>query len=204
MMKYIVGLIALILLAAGAYYFLTAAPAAEPTDNTPQEPAVMATSTYATSTFTAVYPRDFTVDENYFYQGVPNKPIAGVKFTIPMTMATGTNLSSDSYVSVEWLPRATLCTGDIFVLQNVRAESMTDEGRTYSHATTSGAAAGNLYEEHLYAFPNSKPCTAVRYYIHTTSLANYEPGVVQEYDRAKLLEAFDSIRRSVTLIPQTP
>ena len=40
------------------------------------------------------------------------KLIHGVKFTIPMTMATGTNLSSDTHLSIESLPRAKNCTGE--------------------------------------------------------------------------------------------
>ena len=72
----------------------------------------------------------------------------------------------------------------------------------YSLATSSTAGTGNIYEEMVYAIPNSSPCTAVRYVIHSTSAANYEPGLVQEFDWVKLMEAFDTIRRSLQLQTQ--
>lgn len=160
-----------------------------------------ATSTYATSTFSIVYPSDYTVDESYKYDRVnPKKPISGVKFTVPGAMATGTNLASDTYLSVEWLPRAKKCTGDIYLAANVRAQTMTDtNGVEYSVATSSGAGAGNLYDEMVYALSGSSPCTAVRYYIHSSEIGNYTPGSVQPFDQASLLSAFDKIRRSLVL-----
>ncbi len=195
MAKYIIGAIVLVLLAAGGYYMLNTDITPEP-DVTPDvtEPT---TSTYATSTFSITYPREFTIDTSYQYEGVPNKPIDGVSFTIPLTMATGTNLSADSRISVEWLPRAKTCTGDIFFLDNVRAREMTEGSTIYSVATTSGVGAGNLYEETIYALADSEPCTAIRYFIHSTNLGNYEPGTVRAFDRASLMRQFDTIRKSL-------
>lgn len=205
MAKYVIGIIALILLLAGGYYFLTRGTVAPPPEETPPTVEVPTTNTYATSTFSIVYPKEFTINEAYQYEGVPNKPISGVSFTIPMTMATGTNLSADSYVAVEWLPRAKTCTGDIYFLQNVKAREVTEGSVKYSVATTTGAAAGNMYEETVYAFPGSSPCIAVRYVIHSTNLGNYPAGTVRAYDKTALISAFDTIRRSMRLggIPAT-
>ena len=144
------------------------------------------------------------MDDSYIYDQVnPKKPISGVKFTIPGSMATGTNLSSDTYLSVEWLPRAKKCTGDIYLAANVRPSSEVFASTTYSVATSSGVAAGNIYEESVYALPDSSPCIAVRYFIHSGNIANYpaagEPGAVREFDRAALLSAFDTIRASLML-----
>ena len=203
-MKYIVGVVAVVLLAIIGYYTWQAygsggqAPLPEPS---PEE-VVMAK--YATSTFSIEYPNTFSVNDAYAYEGVPNKPISGVKFTVPSTMTTGTNLASDSGVSVEWLPRASTCTGDIYVLQNVKAFDMTVGTTTYSVATTTEGAAGNIYEELVYAIPGSSPCTAVRYFIHSSNYQNYfpeegEPAEIKEFDRAALLKTFDSIRNSLVL-----
>ncbi len=192
---------ALILVAAGAYYLLkgdTLAPSSE--EQSQSGPVVVATSTYATTTYSAVYPNDFSVDAEYSNTSVnPQKPIAGVKFTIPLTMATGTNLSADSYVSVEQLPRAKNCTGDIYLSANVTATTEMVNGISYSLAQSSEGAAGNLYEEMVYARAGSDPCTAVRYVIHSTQIGNYPAGAVREFDRAALLGAFDAIRDSLTL-----
>ena len=155
------------------------------------------------------YPAGYTADASYIYDQVnPKKPISGVKFTIPGSMATGTNLSSDTYLSVEWLPRAKKCTGDIYLAANVRPHSETFASTTYSVATSSGAAAGNIYEESVYALQGSSPCIAVRYFIHSGNIGNYpaqgEPGAVGEFDRAALLSAFDTIRASLLLGTPAP
>lgn len=208
-MKYLLGVVVFALLAVVGYYAWDAYGGVR----TPGEPEVPdpvreepASARYATSTFSIAYPNDFTVDALYQYTGVPNKPIAGVKFMVPAAMAEGTNLSVDSGVSVEWLPRARNCTGDIYVLPDVSAFSVRTATTSYSVATTSEGAAGNFYEEHVYALPSSSPCTAVRYFIHTTNFTNYfpeegEPAEIREFDRAALLSAFDRIRDSLTLLP---
>ena len=202
-MKYVVavGGILIVVIAAGYYIkYGTGAPAGE----LPQAPANttmgVATSTYATSTYSIVYPQDFTVDETYVNTEVnPKKPIHGVSFTIPGTMATGTNLSADTHVAVEQLPRAKKCTADIYLQQNVKPVDTTDGGVAYSVATTSDAGAGNFYEEMVYALSGSSPCTAVRYFIHSSNIQNYPDGAVKEFDHAALLSAFDSIRQSLQL-----
>lgn len=207
MLKYVIGAGALVVVLGAAYYFLMIAPAApqtEPTATELSQSMGMATSTYATSTFSVIYPSDYTVDPQYAYdQFGANKLIHGVKFTIPGTMATGTTLSADTYISVEQLPRARNCTADIYIRQNVRAAETMDNGIQYSLATSSTLGTGNMYEEMVYAIPKSSPCTAVRYVIHSTKAANDEPGLVQEFDRAALMNAFDTIRRSLQLNTQS-
>lgn len=150
------------------------------------------------------YPPGYILSEGYKYTQFPGKPISGISFTVPVTEATGTNLSIDTKLSVEWLPHAKKCTGDIFINQNVKAATMLDNGVTYSLATSSGAGAGNLYEEQVYAIASSSPCTAVRYFIHTTQLANYPEGTVRAYDRDALLGEFDQMRKSLTLGSNAP
>jgi len=204
MLKYIIGVVLVAIAATGGYYIWEAMKieqnAPQPlTALPPQAMPSTATSTYATSTFTLVHPADFTVNELYTYEGVPNKPIPGIKFIIPGAMATGTNLSADTGLSVESLPRAQICTGDIFVLQDVPAIDMTENGVTYSIATTSSAAAGNRYEERVYALKNSSPCTAVRYFIHSTNIGNYATGTVREFNENALIRVFDEIRTSLKL-----
>lgn len=199
MVKYIVGIVGLLIIGAGGYYFWSGR-AETPTETAPTQyiPMQVATTTYATSTYSVIYPQNFTKDELYAYTAFEKKPINGVKFSVPMEMATGTNLSADSYIAIEQLPRAQNCTGDIYLLANVKAIQLTEGTTVYSIATSSEAGAGNLYEEQVYALADSDPCTAVRYFIHSTNIENFEAGVAREYDRAALLKAFDEIRRSLT------
>src|SRR3989344_7563830 len=170
--------------------------------------AVDTRSTYATSTYSVRYPGNFVLNAQYAYdQFGPKKLINGVKFSIPATMAmastsspqAGTNLSADTGVSVEQLPRAKNCTGDIYLMASVTAHNVTDNGTEYSFASSTGAAAGNRYEEHVYALATSSPCTAVRYFIHSSNIGNYPAGMVREFDSSALISAFDNIRQSVLM-----
>lgn len=207
MQKYIIAVVVILVAAAGFLIWKSAnqnhQPAPQPAIPEPQ-PTLPVTHTYATSTFSIVYPDGYTEDQGYAYQGVPNKPIPGVKFIIPGTMATGTNLSADSGVSVESLPRAKACTGDIYIYQNVKAHDVTIGSTVWSVASTSDAGAGNRYDEMVYARKGSSPCIAVRYIIHSTNIGNYEPGAVQEFNRDTLLADFDKIRDTLTLATDTP
>jgi membrane-bound inhibitor of C-type lysozyme len=145
-------------------------------------------------------PKDFALDTSYVYQDLgPGKSIHGVKFTIPESMATGTNLGSDSYISIEQIPLASACSADMFLDQGVKASTTTDAGMEYSFASTTGAGAGNRYEQIVYALPGTNPCVAVRYFIHYGVFENYPAGTIKEFDEAKLTELFDSIRRTLTL-----
>lgn len=159
-------------------------------------------ATYASTTLglTVRYPSTFILDESYAYDAFgAQKLVHGVKFGIPPAMATGTNLSSDSYISVEWLPRANNCTGDIYLRSATSSTALTDGGVEYSVAGQTGAAAGNVYEEVVYALTNADPCMAVRYFIHSGNLDNYATGSVRAFNRGALLSEFDQIRRSLQL-----
>ena len=199
MIKYIVGAVVIVVVLGGGYYLLKGkgnSPALAPAPAEQPETS----QSYATSTFSISYPAGYTADASYTYDQVnPKKPISGVRFTIPGTMATGTNLSSDTYVSVEQLPRAKNCTGDIYLAANVHPVTVTTASTTYSVATSSGAAAGNRYDESVYAIAGSNPCTALRYFIHYGAIENYPAGAVTEFNRAALLAAFDKIRDSLVL-----
>ena len=156
---------------------------------------------YATSSlgFSIRYPQGYALDETYRYQELgQGKDIAGVKFTIPSTIAKGTNLASDSYVSVEEIPQARDCTASLF-LDRAAAREVTVGDTTYSVASSTGAGAGNRYEETVYAFPGTNPCLAVRYFIHYGVIENYPAGAVREFDRPALLRQFDAIRRTLVM-----
>ena len=159
--------------------------------------------TYVNGTegFSLRYPTGYTVDEAYQYQELgPGKDIGGVKFTIPASLAAGTNLSSDSYVSVEEIPSATACSASLFLdSAGTTTSTVTDNGTTYSMGTNTGAGAGNRYAETVYAIPGTNPCIAVRYYVHYGVIDNYPAGSVKQFDQAALTAQFDAIRRTLTI-----
>ncbi len=145
----------------------------------------------------AGYPDSFKVDESYIYQASPTLKIAGVKFTIPETMATGTNLSADSYLSLESLPASASCSASLFLDGNHPTVIETLAGQNYSVASSSNAGAGNRYEETVYAFPDTNPCLAVRYLVHYSVFENYPAGTITKFDQPALLKLFDQIRATL-------
>lgn len=155
--------------------------------------------------FSISYPNGWKLDTQHVYDAFgPGKEIPGIAFVIPASMAKGTNLSRDSYIAVEVLPAATICDFSGFVDATDKSYPMTDAGRRYSYAEAGEGAAGNYYEQYIYALTGSKPCLGVRYFIHSTNIGAYDPGTVREFDRAALLAQFDRIRRTLVLSPPAP
>ncbi len=152
----------------------------------------------ATNGFTMRYPANNTVNATYVNQEFgPGKDIPGVKFLIPETMATGTNLSaSDTGVSIEFVT-STDCQANLFVDGAPKATTVTEAGTEFSVATATQGAAGNRYEETAYAFPGSTPCVAVHYLVHSTVLENYPPGTITAFDHTALIKQFDAMRKTL-------
>ena len=142
----------------------------------------------------------YTPDASYKYQELgPGKDISGTKFTIPASLTKGTNLSTDSYISVEEIPKATACSATLFVDSGTKATTVTDNGTTYSMAKTGDAGAGNRYDETVYAIPGTNPCVAVRYFIHYGAFDNYPTGSITQFDEQGLIASFDQIRRTLVV-----
>jgi membrane-bound inhibitor of C-type lysozyme len=150
--------------------------------------------------FSLRYPANYTAVSTYTYQEMgPGKSISGVKFSIDPAIATGTNLSTDSYVSVEEIPNTTSCTADKFLAG--ATASVLDDGTTqYSYASSTDAGAGNRYEEQVFALPGTNPCIAVRYFIHYGAIENYPAGAVTEFNHDALVSQFDAIRKTLTIV----
>ena len=151
--------------------------------------------------FSIRYPVNYAVDESFSYQALgPGKDIAGTKFTIPASFAKGTNLGTDSYVSVEHMPANTECSAKDFLGMGATITTVDDNGTTYSLGKLSDAAAGNRYDETVYAIPGTNPCVAVRYFIHYGVFENFTPGSITKFDEGALTAQFDAIRK--TLVTQ--
>lgn len=151
--------------------------------------------------FSLRLPDGYKIDESYTYQPAADKKISGVKFTVPEETATGTNLASDSYLSVELIPRAQKCSADLFLIApNVVAKEIEENGTTYSFASSTDAGLGNRYEETIYALPGINPCLGIRYFVHYGVFENYAPGMVHEFNKNTLLKQLDQIRRTLVTV----
>lgn len=149
--------------------------------------------------FSLRHARAYAVDATYQYQALgPGKEIKGVKFTIPEGSAQGTNLGADSGVSIETISALETCTATPFLPQ-ATAQEVTEGDTTYSVASSTGAGAGNRYEEIVYALPGTSPCVAVRYFVHSSVYENYPEGTIRRFDRDALLSQFDAIRHTLVV-----
>jgi membrane-bound inhibitor of C-type lysozyme len=149
------------------------------------------------------YPEGFSVNEKYIYGNLgPHKEIYGTKLTIDPNIATSTNLAMDTYISIESIPQVSTCDAALFLDPQISKKSISlQEGKNiYSVSSSTGAGAGNRYEEEVYAIPGTNPCIAVRYYIHYGAFENYPEGSVRPFDREALISIFDSIRQTLKLV----
>ena len=151
--------------------------------------------------YSIAFPRGWGVETHYVYAGFgPGHEIHGVAFHIPQSMARGTNLSTNlTALSVENVSGAGRCEAGRFLLDPQNIHSIVENGTVYSTAESQDAGAGNRYEEIVFALVGSSPCLAVRYFIHSTNIANYDPGTVREFDRTKLMSELDGIRWSLAV-----
>ena len=149
--------------------------------------------------YTISYPPGWRLDTHYTYTALgPGRGISGIAIHIPAAMARGTNLSPfDTAITLESLPGP--CDAARFLEAPQDRRTTTDNGLAYSVAQGEDAGAGNLYQETVYAVAASQPCLALRYFIHSTNIGNYDPGTVRPFDRPALLAWFDRIRRTLVL-----
>ncbi len=208
-------LVVLIVVAGGVWYW----SANRSEDGVPQPPAtqpvVVAPASYTTYKddtlgYSITFPvalssttndAFYRVESGYAYTGMgAEAAIPGVKFTIPRVMTAGTNLSPDSYLSVEHLALGQACDAIAFLGgPDVTSQTVREGSRTYSLATSSEAAAGNRYDEYVYTVLDSSPCIAVRYFVHYSAIENYPEGTVKEFNKNALISTFDQIRKTLVL-----
>ncbi len=146
-------------------------------------------------------PSRYTVNPTFTHElASPQTATHGVQFTIPLELASSTNLSSDTYISVEQRNPGEVCNaGDLLDMPTVNSVVVTENGVQYSVASTTDAGAGNRYEEYVYTLVDTEPCLAVRYFIHYSAIENFPDGMVTEFDKQALLAAFDTVRRSLVV-----
>jgi len=205
-MKLALGILIVLVVAVGVWVSLSVGRIEPPQQQETEQTATTTTQGWQAYNntmygFSARYPQGYSVAEPYTYQALgPGKDIAGVKFVVPAAATVGTNLAGDSGISVEYRPGAVnSCSAEIY-LTNPTHEGFVDDGaRRYSVARSAEAAAGNRYEERVYATPTDGGCVGIRYFLHYGAIENYPQGSVREFDRQALTAQFDAIRKSVVL-----
>lgn len=153
--------------------------------------------------FSIAYPEGWTVDSHYVYpMRLEGRELHGVSFSVPEALRAHSNLAADSRLTVESISGIKPCDARHFVATPENELTENDGGHTWSVANAGDAGAGNFYDETVYALEGSSPCLAIRYFIHSTNIANYDPGAVQQFDRRALVTMFGRIRSTLTLVPE--
>ena len=146
-------------------------------------------------------PDNFRIEDTYSYDLISseNKP-TWVAFYVSPDETNDTNLSQDSYFSVEFTDNTTCEVKDFIDTQMYSNQSSgTDEnGNEYLLVSWEDVWAWNRYEQSLYLYDKEEECLAVRYFIHYWVIENY-PDTVKEFDKNALINTFDISRESLTL-----
>jgi hypothetical protein len=79
------------------------------------------------------------------------------------------------------------------------AGNISASGYTFAYSTVSDVGAGNYYEQHIYRTLYNGTCYEAIYFIHSSNIANYTPGVVKEFDRQGLMDKFNRMLASIQL-----
>jgi len=134
-------------------------------------------------------------------------PVRGVRFDIP-TKLLGANWLVGAHLSVEYID-ATPCTADLFLPAATSTGSRVEEGVSYSVASNSFGDVSNKTFERVYALTGSQPCTAVHYFLNTSSRVGFDPNApptasqpsasARNFNFNEALKVFDTMRHSLKL-----
>ncbi len=156
--------------------------------------------------FSVRYPKDYKLNEDYKYLvSEEDKEIKGFSFQVPESLTENTNLSLNSYISIETINSNNKeCVLSNFVgeARDLEISEIKINGRDYYFSSFIESAVGNRYSQKIYTLKDnsSSNCLAVRYFIHYMDIANYTEGDVIEFDDEELLKTFDFIRDSLVLV----
>jgi hypothetical protein len=75
--------------------------------------------------------------------------------------------------------------------------SVNFNGYNFAYSAASDAGAGNIYTQHIYRAVNNNTCYEAIYFIHSSNIGNYSPGVVKEFDQQALMNKFNGILATI-------
>ncbi|SRR5258708_3940156 len=127
----------------------------------------------------------------------PNLADKVVQLQIPQSAYPGTNFGDAAFsVSAQYAKSLQDC-----LALNAQGSSQSSNfkstviinGIDFYAATSTGAAAGNLYQSNLQRTFASGQCIELNQTIHTANIGNYTPGTIQEVDKAAVQSQLDAV-----------
>lgn len=152
--------------------------------------------------FTIDYPSSASIATNGFegYLNVTQTPLAG--FVLPPSLFEGTNLGEAGvYIGASTDPAiVAVCTKPSLDANESSAGDMVVDGASFSVTTSTGVGAGNIYETTSYRTVHNGACIEIVELLHSSNIANYTPGTVEQFDHQKFSGFLDGIVQTFALI----
>ena len=146
-------------------------------------------------------PQNSTIETQGFGAYLPLTQTPMVAITLPKELFEGTNLieagvyigtSSSPAIASKWnLPSAE--SGE------VPAGTIEVNGTSFAVFTSTGAAAGNIYEERVYRALRNATCFEIVELLHSGNIDNYEAGVVA-FDRGRFQSYLEAIVQTFSFV----
>ncbi len=169
----------------------------------PVKPVSLVTYRNDEAGYTVQYPKDFFVNESGKNPLNSNESFYGIFFNFPSSFTLGTNLSKESYISIETKAEVA-CTPSDFTYTGEgpisKSLSLQSDGISWTGKAGSDAAAGNYYTETIYTTMHNKTCYGAKLFLHATNVGNYEPGTIREFDQDAIDTIFKGMVSSIRFI----
>jgi hypothetical protein len=75
----------------------------------------------------------------------------------------------------------------------------TVNGSTFVHSSSTGAGAGNYYDQDIHRMVKNNVCYEVIFFMHSTNVGNYVIGTVTEFDRNAIMKKFNYVFSTFTI-----
>ncbi len=151
--------------------------------------------------YTVQYPKGFFAVESGRNPLNMNETFSGIFFNFPSSFVLGTNLSKESFISVETKVEIACTPKDFLMAGNPGSTSTIQaDGLTFKGQSASDAAAGNRYNETVYTTLHKNVCYGIRLFLHSGNIDNYDPGTVRAFDQAKIESLFKEMVSSFRFI----
>ncbi len=174
--------------------------AGTPTSIAPEMIAGVPSVLYEDDLLSLYRPDTSAITNGGFEQFLPLTQSPQVAIVLPEELFDGTNLiEAGVYMGVKAVADLPGFWEDPYGPLEEAAGNTDFAGLTWTTFTASEGAAGNTYDQRIYRTVSGDRCFEVVEFLHSGQIGAYEPGTVEEFDRAKFEGYLEAIVRSLTL-----
>jgi hypothetical protein len=146
--------------------------------------------------FTIYYPSTTVLQTTGFEGFLPISKTPLIGFSLSHALFDGTNLSEAGvFVGATTSPTiVSVCTNP--VANGIETEATSSAiigGTSFAEFNSTGAGAGNIYQEKVFRTVKNNTCFEVVELLHSGQIANYPPGTVTAFDESKFSGILDAM-----------